>query len=232
MAGSVITGVRLDTPDDQSWAIQLAKALPVRVTFLEFNSNGHGQSGMLMFNGEIVDNEGGPDQWSPNPVVSPAPAAVIVYAPGDQSDYPNDSYRVLVEVDTGPATCEELGRATRNIVSAYQRDRVFRSSLYASERRCMVTDFNGAIPPGRSIVKAVWQTPDTMQARMDGPVIHGRQVQVAINAQYTGESRIRVDVTLDNGEIYSAWHVIRVMAAPYFNNPGWTNGPSRLEVSV
>jgi len=128
--------------------------------------------------------------------------------------------------------CEELGRATRNIVSGYQRDRVFRTSVYANERRCLVTDFNGAIPPGRSIVKAVWQTPDTMKVRMGTPAIAGRQVQVSIDAQYTGQSRIRVDVTLDNGEIYSAWHVVRVMAAPYFNNPGWTNGPDRLEVSA
>lgn len=232
LAGSVMTCVKSGVPEDQAWSIQLAKALPVRVTFLAFEANGYEKSGMFMFNGEIVDNQGGPDQWSPNPAVSPAPASIIVYVPGEQSDYPADSYTALIEVETGPATCQEIGRATRNYVSAYQRDRVARSSLYASERRCLVTDFNGAIPKGRSIVKAVWQTPDTMQAAMSAPRISGRQVEVTISAQYAGQSRIRVDATLDNGEVYSAWHVVKVMASPYFNNPGWSNGPQRLEVSA
>ena len=230
MAGSTITCQRSGEPIDQSWSLQLAKAVPVRVSFLAFNSNGRAESGEFLFNGQIVDNQGGADQWQPNPVQSPSPSSVVVYIPGEQSDYPQDQYSVLVEVEAGP--CEELGRATRNIVSGYQRDRVFRSSLFANEVRCLVSDFNGAIPKGRAIVKAIWQTPDVMQAAMSEPAINGRQVQITVRAQYTGRSRIRVDVVLDNGEIYSAWQEVRVMPAPYFNNPGWSNGPQRLEVSV
>ncbi|MGX9958534.1 hypothetical protein ACW0US_07110 [Xanthomonas euvesicatoria] len=122
----------------------------------------------------------------------------------------------------------DIGRVTHNYVSAHQRDRVHRANLYANEKRALVTDFNGAIPKGAAITSATWQTDDTSQCLMSLPVINGRQVQVQVAAQYTGHCRIRVDATLDNGEVYSAWHVIRVQPAPYFNNPGWVNGPSRL----
>lgn len=126
----------------------------------------------------------------------------------------------------------DIGQATRNIVSAHKRDRVFRASLYAAERRPLVTNFNGALPAGRSIVSATWQTWDTINCYMAQPQINGREVQVMIAAQYAGRCRIRVDVTLDNGEVYSAWHVIRVQPAPYLVNPGWVTGPSTLSVSA
>lgn len=122
----------------------------------------------------------------------------------------------------------DIGRVTRNYVSAHQRDRVHRASLYASEKRALVTNFNGAIPKERSIVSATWQTDDTSQCVMSQPEAEARQVQVQIAAQYTGHCRIRVDATLDNGEVYSAWHVIRVQPAPYFSNSGWVTGPRTL----
>lgn len=126
----------------------------------------------------------------------------------------------------------DMGRATRNIVSAYQRDRVFRCSLYASESRHLATDFNGVIPKGQAIKKAVWQTNDLSSALMAEPAIDGAAVSVRVSAQWSGRTRIRVDVTLTNGDTYSAWQIVRVMAAPYFNSPGWSTGPQRLEVSA
>lgn len=124
----------------------------------------------------------------------------------------------------------DYGRATNNIVSGYQRDRVFKAALYANESRQLVTNFNGVIPKGRTVAKAVWQTQDQVSIYMSGPSITGKSVSVRAKAQYSGTSRIRVDVTLDNGDVYSAWHVIQVRSAPYFNNPGWVTGPNRLEV--
>lgn len=126
----------------------------------------------------------------------------------------------------------DMGRATRNIVSGYQRDRIFRASLFANESRQLVTDFGGVIPKERTITKAVWQTLDITYVAMSAPAIDGRSVQVRVKAQWSGRSRILVDVTLDNGDVYSAWQIVRVMAAPYFNNSGWSNGPQRLEVSA
>ncbi|MGS0573464.1 hypothetical protein ACQR5V_21425 [Xanthomonas oryzae pv. oryzicola] len=126
----------------------------------------------------------------------------------------------------------DIGRVTHNYVSAHQRDRVHRASLYANEKRALVTDFNGAIPKGATIACATWETYDTSQCLMSEPAINNRQVQVQLTAQYSGNCRIRVDAELDNGEVYSAWHVIRVQPAPYFNSPGWANGPSRLHICV
>lgn len=153
---------------------------------------------------------------------------------GEPSGYPSYLYGLKLtlipaaEPTPIPVSCDEIGRVTRNYVSAHQRDRVHRASLYAAEKRCLVTDFNGAIPKGRSIASATWQTDDTTQCLMSQPAVLGRQVQVQIAAQYTGHCRIRVDAVLDNGEVYSAWHVIRVQPAPYFNNPGWVTGPRML----
>lgn len=123
----------------------------------------------------------------------------------------------------------DMGRATRNIVSGYQRDRIFRASLFANESRQLVTDFSGVIPKGRSIVHAIWQSWETITAAMSEQAIVGLTVQVRVSAQYSGRSRIRVDVELDNGDVYSAWHIVRVMGAPYFDNPGWVTGPRRLD---
>lgn len=123
----------------------------------------------------------------------------------------------------------DLGRATHNYVSAHQRDRVFNTCLFANERRSLVTDLSGAIAPGRTITRAVWQTREPSKCAMSAPAITGRAVQVMIAAQHQGRCRIRVDVTLDNGEVRSAWHVIQVLPSPVFDDPGWSNGPSRLE---
>lgn len=132
---------------------------------------------------------------------------------------------------SGRSAVSDMGRATRNIVSGYQRDRIYRTSLFAMESRQLVTDFNGAIPKERTIAEAVWQTYETMNIAMSAPVAADRQVEVRINAQYSGRARIRVDAILDNGDVYSAWHIVRVMPAPYFENPGWVNGPRRLTAS-
>lgn len=126
----------------------------------------------------------------------------------------------------------DMGRVTRNIVSGYQRDRVFRSSLYASESRQLVTDFNGAMPADRSIVQAVWQTWENQCIAMGPAEVSERSVQIRVAAQYSGRSRIKLDVTLDNGDVFSAWHIIRVMGAPYFDNPGWVTGPRKVVATI
>lgn len=121
-----------------------------------------------------------------------------------------------------------MSRATKNYVSAYQRDRVFTTALYANESRELVTDFNSLLEPGQSIIRAVWDTFDTVMAVMAEPQIDGSEAKIRISAQYAGKTRIRLGVTLNNGNTYSAWHVIRVLSAPYFNNQGWVTGPQQL----
>lgn len=124
----------------------------------------------------------------------------------------------------------DMGRATRNIVSGYSRERVFQANLYAFERRELVTDFNGAIPAGVSIVRAVWNTQDTLPVAMSDPSINpgGRSCKVMLQAQVDGFSCIRLDAELSNGERYSQWHVIRILPARYMSGDTWVNGPSQL----
>lgn len=147
--GSVIVGVRLDLPGDQSWTVELATATRVRVTMQEFDSSGYPTSGSFIFMGgpagvEMIDNQGGADEWSPNPVESVDVAASVTYAGGDQSDYPNDSYRMLVEVWKAPAAsynceCDE-GHPTVTLQD--MRNRLARRLGFA------VQVSMGALPPG------------------------------------------------------------------------------------
>lgn len=221
-----------------SWTLTLAAPTNIRVTTQSYSDNSISDPALFTWQPgdvQVVNENPGPFPESFLPAVfevGPATSLTFQFGFVEQAG----SFDFLIEVDAVAPTpnppCEELGRATRNYVSGYQRDRVFRGSLYASERRCLVTNFNGAIPAGRSIVSATWQTWDTANCYMASPAINGREVQVIVTAQYAGHCRIRVDVTLDNDEVYSAWHVIRVQPAPYFNNPGWVTGPSSLTVSV
>lgn len=121
-----------------------------------------------------------------------------------------------------------IGRVLTNIVSAFQRDRVHYGQMYASEAQVLTTNFNGAIPTGAVITSAVWQTDDTMTGYLSDAQIIGRSVSVNLRAQHSGACRIRVTVTTNAGSTLSAWHVIRVLPAPYFGDENWQNGPRRL----
>lgn len=124
----------------------------------------------------------------------------------------------------------DMGRATRNIVSGYNRDRVFQARIYAPERRALVTDFNGALPAGVKITKATWNTWDNYPAVMAAPSIadSGRSCQVMVTAQVDGISCIRLAVELDNGERFVAHHVIQILPARYMQQDNWINGPTEL----
>lgn len=124
----------------------------------------------------------------------------------------------------------DMGRATRNIVSGYNRDQVFQGRLYAPERRALVTEFNGALPQGVTITRATWKTLDTAVAAMSAPqVLPGlRSAQVMVQAQYDGFCCIRLDALLSNGEQFVAHHVLQILPARYLSNDTWFNGPSQL----
>ncbi len=124
----------------------------------------------------------------------------------------------------------DMGRATRNIVSGYNRDQVFQARLYAPERRALVTEFNGALPKGVIIVRAVWDTLDTFTASMSDPAIaeSGRSCQVMLTAQVDGFCCIRLTVDLSNGEQFAAHHVVQILPARYMSTDIWANGPTQL----
>lgn len=131
------------------------------------------------------------------------------------------------------AACDEMGRATRAYVSAYQRARVHQSSLYRFERRCFVANFNGAFPPARTITSATWRTDAPEIGIISTPQIsaNGRETMVMFASQLGGWANLRVDATLDNGEIYTQVFRVNVREASfYFDDPPTQAGPFSLTV--
>lgn len=132
-----------------------------------------------------------------------------------------------------PGGCEEIGRVTRSYVSAYNRYRVHVGQVRRQERRCVVADFNGAIPASRSIVAVRWDCTNPWVAKMSAPAINGREVQVTADFQSGGFAALRASVTLDNGEIYNQAFEFTVRDAPCFIENAPTNaGPFTLTAAV
>jgi hypothetical protein len=129
--------------------------------------------------------------------------------------------------------CDELGRVTRAYVSAYQRDRIHRSRLVRGEKRCLVANFNGAIPASRSIVSATWRVQQGQAMFMESAKAAARESSVVITAGLGHEAAVKCQVTLDNGEVYNQLFVVTVQDSPWFQ--GETTpalGPYELMVTV
>lgn len=133
------------------------------------------------------------------------------------------------------ATCNEYGRTTRAYVSGYNRTMVHVGKLVRGEKRCLVANFNGAIPKGRVIVSATWRTTQNWAAILnDAKIIEsGRTTSVNMSAGWGGPALVKAEVTLDNGEIYNQVFRIDVQTAPYFQgeaNP--VSGTTEITVTA
>lgn len=132
--------------------------------------------------------------------------------------------------------CGELGRSTRCYVSAYQRGRVHTSVINRGETRCLVADFNGALPKGRSIVSAVWKCAIGFPVVMSNASIDGRETKVDIHAQDSGCASFKCVATMDNGEVYAQLFQIDVRSNWrwfwFDNDQSFAPGPTELQVSV
>jgi hypothetical protein len=151
--------------------------------------------------------------------------------------FPDDqNYSLLIEVwqaDPPPEeACEEHGRVTRAYVSGYQRDRIHRSRLVRGEKRCLVANFNGAIPASRAIVSATWRCDQNQAVFMANARITdaGRCAAVDITAQIGAGGRVKCQVTLDNGEVYNQLFYVRVFTSPWFMGEvsSFAQGPTEL----
>ena len=116
------------------------------------------------------------------------------------------------------ASCTELGRVTRCYVSGYQRARVHDSRLVRGESRCLVANFNGAIPPGRTIASVTWRTNQYQSVYMANARIPegAREVAVDITAQTGSRAWVKCEATMDNGEVYTQLFTIEVLGSPWF----------------
>lgn len=113
--------------------------------------------------------------------------------------------------------CEEIGRVSQAYASAHNRTRVQLVRVRSGEKRCIIANFNGAIPAGRKIVKADWYLEDAYSAVLSGGAItgEGRKTEVIVSTMNCGTTGVECAATFDNGEVYIQSFVIEVWESPY-----------------
>ena len=116
--------------------------------------------------------------------------------------------------------CEELGRVTRIYASGYDRTRIHDGRLVRGESRCLVVEFNGAIPPSRTIASVTWRCADPSVIVMSNARIQssGRSVAVDVRANWPRDTAIKCEATLDNGERYMQLIRLAVTDSPWFDD--------------
>lgn len=138
------------------------------------------------------------------------------------------------EIDSGAppiiASCAELGRVTRIYASGYDRARVHDGRLVRGESRCLLVEFNGAIPAGRTITSVTWRCVEPSVIVMSNARIQAdaRSVAVDVLAQYPCSTAIKCEATLDNGERYMQLIRLAVMDSPWFGDETQAVGPMTL----
>lgn len=145
------------------------------------------------------------------------PSSVTITTSDDPSTYSCDITLTPVGVASVP-DCDEMGRASNANVSAYDRTRVHDVRLMMGEKRCLVANFNGAISAARTITSIKWRCDFGYIAQMANARIqsNNRSAAVDITANWMGDSIIRCEATLDNGEIYIQSFHVEVNGDPIF----------------
>lgn len=145
------------------------------------------------------------------------PSAVTITTSDDPSTYSCDITLTPVGVASVP-DCDEMGRASTANVSAYDRTRVHDVRLMMGEKRCLVANFNGAISAARTITSVKWRCDFGYIAQMANARIqsNSRSTAVDITANWMGDSIIRCEATLDNGETYIQSFHVEVNGDPIF----------------
>lgn len=137
-----------------------------------------------------------------------------------------------IDVEPAPVTtsCAELGRVTRVYASAYDRARVHDGRLVRGESRCLVVEFNGAIPAERTVASVTWRCSNPAVIVMSNARIQtdARSVAVDVRANLPCDTAIKCEATLDNGERYVQLIRLSVMDSPWFGDETNTSGPMTL----
>lgn len=223
---------------------QSGDVVAFNLTVISLEYAGPGMS--LLVNGEVFDTISAPNFDPPSSYTSPALTAGATV--GLRIDANSGSYGhelLLTPIADEPpvdppvepviSPCDEMGRVTRAYVSGYTRTRVHESWLVRGERRCLVANFNGAIPKARSIASATWRTNQGASAILSNARIidGGRSAAVDMLAGWGGVALVKVDALLDNGEVYNQVFHIGIQGDHWF--PGESApqpGPTQLTVTV
>lgn len=127
----------------------------------------------------------------------------------------------------------DLGRTTTAYVSGYDLTRVHETNLVRGAQRRLVANFNGAIPAGSTIESATWRTNQNWAAILSNGAVDGRTTTVDLKAGWGGFSWVKVDVTLDTGEVYNQVFRIRVQTPPWFLGESYpASGPTEIVVTA
>lgn len=238
-----------DAPYGGEWSVTFESVQDIRITTQQYSSSYDPAQDYSYFywTGGQQLNTAAAGFPGPGDVTAftPTPfeiAAVTIFNYGfEGSGHSNniETYAFLIEVweepppvPPAPEPCTEIGRVSRAYVSAHDRTRVHSTRLYPREKRCLVANFNGAIPAGRTIVTATWEMEVASSVSIASPSIVGRTAQVMIQACYRGMVGMRCQVVLDNGEIYNQLFVVQVLDGPYFGDEATAPGPTQVSVSV
>lgn len=132
--------------------------------------------------------------------------------------------------------CDELGRTTRNYVSGYTLSRQAVTRVRRMAKRCVVANFNGALPKGRLITSVRWETTSPWALFMSNAriALGQRESMVDIIFNFAGWGGVLCTATLDNGEVYNAEFSFTVIDSPLYPTATYptSNGPYRLDANV
>lgn len=148
-----------------------------------------------------------------------------------------DSNVATIHVIVNPVLpCNELGRTTKTYVTGYSLSRVNVARVRRMAKRCVVADFNGAIPKERSIASVRWETTSPWSIFMSNARVasNGRETMVDVAFNFSGWGGLLATATLDNGEIYNAEFSFTVLDTPLYPSATYPigQGPFRLDASV
>jgi len=196
----------------------------------------------------VITQSGSPVTGSTLAIVSSAgngaasvSGSSLLYTPNDgyfgpdsftyTATYNGDTSNVAtVTVNVTPAVCDEIGRTTKAVASAYYRTRIQDCRLMMGEKRCLVADFNGVISSARKVASVVWKCDFGYIAQMSRARIQpdNRSAAVDILANWIGDSVLQCAATLDNGEVYMQMFRVDVSGDPIFMPAVSGNGPTVL----
>lgn len=128
----------------------------------------------------------------------------------------------------------EYGRATRIVVSGYDRSRVHASVLSRGEKRVLVVSIKGATPVARTIASARFQCTTGANLVMSNARLSNdkREAGIDLQAGCAGRAGLRCTLTLDDGDVMVQLAAITVQDMCGFTPSPMPNGPTDLTVTA
>lgn len=132
--------------------------------------------------------------------------------------------------------CQELGRVTKALVSAYTASRQETRRIRRFAKRCCVGQFNGSMPEGVTITSVRFETTSPWSILMSNPRIEstGRSAAVDVQFNFAGLGGLIITSTWSNGEVNNVEFWFTVIDTPLYPTAQYSssNGPYRLDATA